>query len=145
VLKLRGVLRGDLLSAKRKVNVDGEEFEVTLAKEGQFWKVEVEGQIFSIEVEGGDSDISSTRKRKGSRKTRKSGVVSSSIPGKIVSLSINAGDIVAEGDVIMILEAMKMQNEIQAPISGEIIELNCRTGDSIEANSPLLVIEPPSD
>ncbi len=145
MLKLRGVLRGDLLSAKRKVNVDGEEFEVTLAKEGQFWKVEVEGQIFSIEVEGGDSDISSTRKRKGSRKTRKSGVVSSSIPGKIVSLSINAGDIVAEGDVIMILEAMKMQNEIQAPISGEITELNCRTGDSIEANSPLLVIEPPSD
>ena len=43
----------------------------------------------------------------------------------------------------MILEAMKMQNEIQAPISGKIIELNCKPGDSIEANSPLLIIEPP--
>ena len=52
-------------------------------------------------------------------------------------------DFVSEGDVIMILEAMKMQNEIQAPISGKIIELNCKPGDSIEANSPLLVIEPP--
>jgi len=42
----------------------------------------------------------------------------------------------------MILEAMKMQNEIQAPISGKVIELNCEPGDSIEANSPLIVIEP---
>ena len=45
----------------------------------------------------------------------------------------------------MILEAMKMQNEIQAPISGKITELNCEPGDSIEANSPLMVIEPPID
>jgi biotin carboxyl carrier protein len=42
----------------------------------------------------------------------------------------------------MILEAMKMQNEIQAPLSGEIIEINCQSGDSVEANMPLLVIEP---
>jgi biotin carboxyl carrier protein len=37
---------------------------------------------------------------------------------------------------------MKMQNEIQAPLSGEIIEINCQSGDSVEANMPLLVIEP---
>jgi biotin carboxyl carrier protein len=42
----------------------------------------------------------------------------------------------------MILEAMKMQNEIQAPLSGEIIEINCLSGESIEANMPLIVIEP---
>ena len=42
----------------------------------------------------------------------------------------------------MILEAMKMQNEVQAPISGTVTELNCETGDSIEANSPLVVIMP---
>ena len=54
-------------------------------------------------------------------------------------------EIVSEGDVIMILEAMKMQNEIQAPISGKIIELNCEPGDSVEANSPLMVIEPPTE
>lgn len=144
-LNLRGVLLGDLMSDKRKVNVDGEDFEVSMEKEGDFWKVEVEGKIFSIKVDGSKGGSLSPRKKKGARKAKRSGVVSSSIPGKIISISVSQDEFVSEGDVIMILEAMKMQNEIQAPISGKITELNCEPGDSIEANSPLMVIEPPID
>ena len=133
------------MSDKRKVNVDGEDFEVSMEKEGDFWKVEVEGKIFSIKVDGSKGGSLSPRKKKGDRKAKRSGVVSSSIPGKIISISVSQDEFVSEGDVIMILEAMKMQNEIQAPISGKITELNCEPGDSIEANSPLMVIEPPID
>ena len=43
----------------------------------------------------------------------------------------------------MILEAMKMQNEIQAPVGGTVTEIHCEEGQSIEANVPLLVITPP--
>ena len=133
------------MSDKRKVNVDGEDFEVSMEKEGDFWKVEVEGRVFSIKVDGSKGESQSPRKKKGARKAKRSGVVSSSIPGKIISISVRQDEIVSEGDVIMILEAMKMQNEIQAPISGKITELNCEPGDSIEANSPLMVIEPAID
>ena len=133
------------MSDKRKVNVDGEDFEVSMEKEGDFWKVEVEGKIFSIKVDGSKGGSLSPRKKKGARKAKRSGVVASSIPGKIISISVSQDEFVSEGDVIMILEAMKMQNEIQAPISGKITELNCEPGDSIEANSPLMVIEPPID
>ena len=133
------------MSDKRKVNVDGEDFEVSMEKEGDFWKAEVEGKIFSIKVDGSKGGSLSPRKKKGARKAKRSGVVSSSIPGKIISISVSQDEFVSEGDVIMILEAMKMQNEIQAPISGKITELNCEPGDSIEANSPLMVIEPPID
>jgi len=133
------------MSDKRKVNVDGEDFEVSMEKEGDFWKVEVEGKIFSIKVDGSKGGSLSPRKKKGARKAKRSGVVSSSIPGKIISISVSQDEFVSEGDVIMILEAMKMQNEIQAPISGKITEVNCEPGDSIEANSPLMVIEPPID
>ena len=133
------------MSDKRKVNVDGENFEVSMEKEGDFWKVEVEGRVFSVKVDGSKGESSSPRKKKGARKTKRSGVVSSSIPGKIISISVRQDELVSEGDVIMILEAMKMQNEIQAPISGKITELNCEPGDSIEANSPLMVIEPAND
>ena len=144
-LNRRGVLPGDLMNDKRKVNVDGEDFEVSMEKEGDFWKVEVEGRVFSIKVDGSKSGSLSPRKKKGTRKAKRSGVVSSSIPGKIISISVRQDELVSEGDVIMILEAMKMQNEIQAPISGKITELNCEPGDSIEANSPLMVIEPAID
>ena len=43
----------------------------------------------------------------------------------------------------MIIEAIKMQNEIQAPVSGTVTEIHCEEGQSIEANVPLLVITPP--
>ena len=57
-------------------------------------------------------------------------------------MNVSLDEIVEQGQVIMILEAMKMQNEIQAPISGKIVEINCHSGESIEANMPLVVIEP---
>ena len=44
--------------------------------------------------------------------------------------------------MILILEAMKMQNEIQAPVDGTVITVACEEGQAIEANVPLVVIEP---
>ena len=96
-------------------------------------------------MEGGSSQGTTPRKPRGSRKGVVSGVVSSPIPGKIVSISQAVGEVVDEGDVLMVLEAMKMQNEIQAPISGRIVELNCSPGETIEANAPLIVIDPEAE
>ena len=130
------------MSEKRKVTVDGEEFEIILEKKGEGWDVEIEGFNFSIKIDDGVSINSSKKRKRGGSKRKLSGKISSSIPGKIVSLNVKLGDIVKQGQVVMILEAMKMQNEIQAPLSGEIIEVNCQSGESIEANMPLIVIEP---
>ena len=82
------------------------------------------------------------KKRSGSGKKKKSGTVSANIPGKIVTIEVEVGQEVSEGQVILILEAMKMQNEIQAPVSGTVTSVNCDEGQSIEANIPLVVIEP---
>ena len=135
------VLLGDNMK-KRKVKVDGEDFDVELEKQGNVWSVSIEGESFNIEVEGSSVGESSGSKRKKRGRGKKSGTISSTIPGKIVSISVEEGDNVAEGDVVMILEAMKMQNEIQAPLSGTVTAINCKPGDSIEANSPLVVIQP---
>ena len=126
----------------RKVKVDGEEYEVELEKQEGVWNVTIEGKIFRIEIEGGSVGDPAGNKRKKKGRGKKSGTISSTIPGKIVSIAVEEGDIVAEGDVVMILEAMKMQNEIQAPLSGSVTAVNCKPGDSIEANSPLIVIQP---
>ena len=127
---------------KRKVKVDGEEYEVELEKQDGVWNVSIEGKSFSIEIEGGSVGDSAGSKRKKKGRGKKSGIISSTIPGKIVSIAVAEGDNVAEGDVVMILEAMKMQNEIQAPLSGTVTAVNCKPGDSIEANSPLVIIQP---
>ena len=129
------------MKEKRKITVDDEDFEVTMERNGDSWIVEIEGVTFNVKTEGGLHNSKQTRKR-GSSKRKLSGKISSSIPGKIVSLNVSLDQIVEQGQVIMILEAMKMQNEIQAPISGKVVEINCQSGESIEANMPLVVIEP---
>ena len=129
------------MKEKRKITVDDEDFEVIMERNGDSWVVEIEGVSFNVKTEGGESNSKQTRKR-GGGKRKLSGKISSSIPGKIVSLNVSLEQIVEQGQVIMILEAMKMQNEIQAPISGKVVEINCQSGESIEANMPLVVIEP---
>jgi biotin carboxyl carrier protein len=128
------------LGDKRTVTIDGQTFEVDLEPDGNSWKATVEGETFVIEVEG--TPAKADKKRRSTKKRKKSGVVSSSIPGKIITVEVEVGDNVSEGDVILILEAMKMQNEVAAPISGTVIEVNCEPGSTIEANLPLVVIEP---
>ena len=129
------------MKEKRNVRVDGEDFEVLIDRKGDSWIVEIEGVTFDVKTEGGLPNSKQSKKR-GSSKRKLSGKISSSIPGKIVSLNVSLDEIVVQGQVIMILEAMKMQNEIQAPISGKIVEINCHSGESIEANMPLILIEP---
>ncbi|MBS72101.1 MAG: acetyl-CoA carboxylase biotin carboxyl carrier protein subunit [Thermoplasmata archaeon] len=139
----RGLLGGDILTEKRKVTINGETFEVELEPVGDSWKATVEGETFHIEVEG-ETATTSKRKRTG-KKRAKSGVVSSSIPGKIITVEVEVGQEVKEGEVILILEAMKMQNEVAAPITGVVTEVNCQAGVNIESNFPLVVIEPNTD
>jgi len=128
------------MSETRKVIVDGVEFEVTIEGEGKVWSATVEGKTFEIEIP--DATPVAKKKRTGSGKKKKSGTVSANIPGKVVTVEVSEGDSVTEGQVILILEAMKMQNEIQAPISGTVTVVHCEEGQAIEANIPLVVIEP---
>jgi pyruvate carboxylase subunit B len=128
------------MTEKRKVIVDDEEFEVELEKKGTSWQVKIRNREFLIKVEGERKKNHKENKRKKKIKVG-NGTVSSSIPGKIISLNVSIGDKVKQGDVLAILEAMKMQNEIVAPIKGIIKQINCDSGDSIIANAPLIIIE----
>ena len=129
------------MGIKRKVTVDGEVFEVELDKDEEGWRVSIDGTEFEIQVEQG-RERAPKRGSKSRSGSIRSGTIASPIPGKVVSIHVSVGDYVEEGSVLMILEAMKMQNEVQAPISGSVTELNCETGDNIEANSPLVIITP---
>ena len=63
------------------------------------------------------------------------------MPGKVVEIKVKKGSNIKKGDTLVILEAMKMQNEIQAPVTGKVTSVNCEEGQAIEANIPLVIIE----
>lgn len=129
------------MTEKRTVKVNGEELEVEIdLNEDGSYEATVEGQTFTIEVP--NAQAAPRARRGGGGKKKKSGTVSANIPGKVVTVEVKEGDVVKEGQVILILEAMKMQNEIQAPVNGTVINVACEEGQAIEANVPLVVIEP---
>jgi biotin carboxyl carrier protein len=129
------------LGEKRRVTIDGETFEVDLERQGAVWKATVEGQTFEVEVDG-ESAAPPPKRRKSGAKAGKSGVISSNIPGKVMTIEVELGQSVSVGDIVLILEAMKMQNEVTAPVSGTVTEINCTEGANIKANTPLVVIQP---
>ena len=131
------------MTETRRVIVDGEELEVEIEVVDGKWIATVMGKTFTIEIP--DATPTVQKKRSSGKKKKKSGTVSANIPGKIVTIEVKEGQQVSEGQVVLILEAMKMQNEIQAPVNGTVISVNCGEGDSIEANVPLVVIEPESE
>lgn len=67
-------------------------------------------------------------------------VVQSPMPGKILSVKASAGAAVKKGDVILLLEAMKMENEVVAPGDGTIASINVSAGDSVEAGDTLATL-----
>ena len=66
--------------------------------------------------------------------------ITSPMPGNIRDIKVNVGDTVNADDVVIILEAMKMENEIFAPASGKVIAINTTKGASVNSGDCLLVI-----
>ena len=63
------------------------------------------------------------------------------IAGKIISVNVSQGSAVEEGDVLCILESMKMENPILAPVAGAVTELNLSPGQVVAAGDLVAIIE----
>ena len=127
------------MSNTRTVIVDGETFEVTIEGDGPTYR-----SRWAVAPSRSKCPTPALHQARagGGGKKKRSGTVSANIPGKVVTVEVTEGQHVEEGQVILILEAMKMQNEIQAPVTGTVTSVQCEEGEAIEANVPLVVIEP---
>ncbi len=103
-----------------QVDVDGESFQVKVVPTGYLEIESSEGVKPSGPVEGG---------------------VSSPMQGMILKLKVKLGDKVTEGDVVAVLEAMKMENDIHSPESGTVQEIFVDEGDTVGAGDTLMVIK----
>lgn len=68
--------------------------------------------------------------------------VSAAMPGRVVEVRVAKGDRVSAGDVLLILEAMKMQNEIRAEADRVVAEISCAPGQAVETGAVLVRFEP---
>ena len=66
--------------------------------------------------------------------------VNAPMPGNILKVNVNVGDAVKEGQVLVVLEAMKMENEIMAPKAGTVTQVLVSKGSTVDTGAPLVVI-----
>ncbi len=69
-----------------------------------------------------------------------SALIEAPMPGKVVDIKLNVGDVVATGQPVIVVEAMKMQNELASPIDGVVTEIKVAVGDTVESGKPLVLI-----
>jgi biotin carboxyl carrier protein len=120
---------------------DGKQFEAMVDERGAHgFDVLVGGRLFHLE-----SVDERTQMLAGSAVVIATGpqTVVAEIPGKVVKVNVAAGAEVGEGEGIVILEAMKMENEIPSPIDGTLVEIAVSEGQTVEAGDVLFMVEPP--
>jgi len=124
---------------------DGKQFEVIIDETGAHgFDVLVGGQLMHLQAFDERSRLLAvTGKAAASGPQR----VEAEMPGKVVKIAVLAGTAVQEGQGVVILEAMKMENEIKSPIDGLLTEIGVAEGQTVESGALLFVVEPapPSD
>ncbi|MFZ2524403.1 MAG: biotin/lipoyl-containing protein, partial [Candidatus Ferrigenium altingense] len=142
-----------------KVTLHGETFHIKLTGSGHHGEtqrpfyVSVDGiseevvveTLNEIEVSGGKSNGKKkpAAPASGAERPRPShqGCVATAMPGTIIDVKVKVGDKVEAGDGVLVIEAMKMENEIQAPIDGVVIGVHVKKGDSVAPDETLVEIQ----
>ena len=143
-----------------KVTLHGETFHIKLTGSGHSGEeqrpfyVSVDGiaeeviveTLSEIEVSGGKSNGKKKTSAKvgasGRPRPSHEGCVTTAMPGSIVDVKVKAGDKVNAGDAVLVIEAMKMENEIQASVSGVVVAVHVKKGDTVTPDESLLEIQP---
>jgi biotin carboxyl carrier protein len=100
--------------------------------------VEVDGENYRVRVEEETRYIIRTR---GGKAVTGGQVVRAPMPGKVVHIEVEVGQVVKPGDGLVVLEAMKMENEFRAAVAGTVREIRVQVGQPVNAGDPLVVIE----
>ncbi len=124
----------------RSLLVDGEHHEAAVlrARDGRY-RIGWAGRTTEVEVVDPLTHLAEQAHGGALRHGRQS--VAAYMPGRVVSIAVEVGQAVEPGQALVVLEAMKMQNEIQADRAGRISAVHVVAGQAVEGGDPLLEIE----
>lgn len=123
-------VNGELLPIKVEGGLNDD---ATATSGGRVMKVRVE-QVQEIEaVDAGAADEAG--------QTQAKNLITAPMPGKVISIKVKQGDKVAERQVVAIMEAMKMENEILSETAGTVKEIKVKPGETVEGGQTLVVLD----
>jgi biotin carboxyl carrier protein len=143
-----------------RVTVDGNEFLVDGKKTGRTnYSLIVNNRSFEIEVDNTEDEyrvlvdgrnyrvhlVDERRVRVGGAQSgaelQGQQKISVPMPGKVIAVLVSEGDAVEKGQGLVIVEAMKMENEVRSPITGKVTAIRIKAGEAVEAGAVLAIVE----
>lgn len=122
-----------------RVRIDGRPVEATVRRQGTDLVVERDGIARTFRVRDPRAPAMG-RRREATDLAR--GEVHAPMPGLVVDVLVRAGDAVAAGQPVVVVEAMKMQNALAAPLSGKVANVAVQAGTAVDSGQLLLAIRP---
>jgi biotin carboxyl carrier protein len=119
--------------------VDNRSFEIEVDHKGDEYRVLVDGRNYRVNLMDERRVRTSGGLEAGGVQGRQT--VSVPMPGKIIAVLVAEGDTVEKGQGLVIVEAMKMENEVRSPIAGAVREIKVKHGDTVEGGATLLIVE----
>jgi biotin carboxyl carrier protein len=118
--------------------VDGVSYVADVVDRDGACVVDVRGESYEIIVEEQTRHI--IRTRGGAAGGARGRTLTAPLPGKITRVAVRAGDVVQAGDTLVVIEAMKMENEFKAGVAGTVAEVRVAPGQAVNAGDVLVVI-----
>ena len=122
-----------------RVGIDEEDFEVFLAKDMNYeFDMSYQGMVFHLKDDG---VLQQQDFYESTHEGASGDILKSPMPGKVIKILSTVGAEVKKGDVLLIVEAMKMENNLTAPRNGIIAEINVKEGEMVDGSKVLLSLE----
>ena len=118
--------------------IDGRSYTAVAANLGEQREITVNGVSSAVAVE--DEQLARLRGQVKSRRRTGGEQIKAPMPGRVVSISAAVGDTVETGQGVVVIEAMKMENELRAHSGGRVKEIRVGEGDTVDKNAVLVVI-----
>ncbi len=119
--------------------LDGQSYEASIHTTEQAIQVLLRGQLLDVQVE--DERQRRLRESSGGQVIQSGDLhLKAPMPGLVVTIPVEEGQEVTTGDILIILESMKMQNELKTPRDGVISRLRVKPGDNVNQNQILLIL-----
>lgn len=119
--------------------INGKSHDVRLRVEDEIYEILLGGDIFEVTVE--DERTRRLAGLKGIAGGSGELVIKAPMPGVVVELPVEAGQTVEEGETVVVLESMKMQNEFKAARSGTVKRVQVAAGDPVEVGKVMIIID----
>lgn len=120
--------------------IDARHYEIDVLEMEEALVVLVNGQPFRVDIQEERERHGRSEPGKGEGQASEQTVIAP-MPGKVVKLLVKPGDKVQAGDGIVVVEAMKMENELKAPVAGTVAEIRTEEGKAVNGGDVLVVIE----